>query len=412
MGTGRLAWRVAPRDRVRAPAKSIISDESRHGLRLIMWLSAPHDHCERTVPAAASSLVSGVLGQAAPVLLPVLAADMASGTRHESVADLREQFGVVPDPRARRGVRHALGFVLVIAAAAVAAGARSFTAIGEWAADAPQRALALLGARRDRRGWYRAPDEATVRRVLQAVDPDAVDAAIGGWLASQQTSSDPRAVTAIAVDGKTLRGTCRRDGTGGVHLLAAMTHHAATVVAQTQVRDKTSEIAAPSRSCRHPTTSGFLLRHKRFSSSATSPTRPPARPAQWRYSASPASPPTPTQPGSLPWSEDIGRSRTDCTGSATSPTTKTHPTSAPAPHPASWPASATSPSAHYAKQDTPTSPPHSDTPPATPHDHSPCSESTDQHQRLCRNRGDRVGVQVRTGRRISRVFAGQRLAVL
>lgn len=91
--------------------------------------------------------------------------------------------------------------ILVIATAAVAAGARSFTAIGEWASDAPQRVLALLGARRDRQP------------------------------------------TAVAVDGKTLRGTCQRDGTGGVHPLAAMTHHTGTVVAQTQVNDKTSEIA-------------------------------------------------------------------------------------------------------------------------------------------------------------------------
>lgn len=47
----------------------------------------------------------------------------------------------------------------------------------------------------------------------------------------------------IAVDGKTLRGTCGSDGTGGVHLLAAMTHQTGAVVAQAQVEDKTSEIA-------------------------------------------------------------------------------------------------------------------------------------------------------------------------
>lgn len=47
---------------------------------------------------------------------------------------------------------HALGAALVIAAAAVAAGARSFTAIGEWADDAPQRVLALLGVRPNRQG--------------------------------------------------------------------------------------------------------------------------------------------------------------------------------------------------------------------------------------------------------------------
>ncbi|MFJ4689381.1 transposase family protein [Streptomyces sp. NPDC088789] len=55
----------------------------------------------------------------------------------------------VPDPRARRGIRHPWTALLTAAAAAVPAGAASITAIGEWVADAPQRALALLGFRRD-----------------------------------------------------------------------------------------------------------------------------------------------------------------------------------------------------------------------------------------------------------------------
>jgi hypothetical protein len=42
----------------------------------------------------------------------------------------------VPDPRDPRGVRHTLTSLLLAAVAAVLAGARSFTAIGEWAADA------------------------------------------------------------------------------------------------------------------------------------------------------------------------------------------------------------------------------------------------------------------------------------
>lgn len=175
------------------------------------------------------------------------------------MADLREHFAVVPDPRKRRGIRHSLCSILVIAAAAVCAGARSFTAIGEWAADAPQRVLALLGTRHDpRRGRYQAPDETTVRRTLQVVDADAVDAAIGTWLTQRAPRTErpdgavpddasDTAVTvapvAIAVDGKTLRGTCGPDGTGGVHLLAAMTHQTGTVIAQTQVEDKTTEVA-------------------------------------------------------------------------------------------------------------------------------------------------------------------------
>jgi predicted transposase YbfD/YdcC len=173
----------------------------------------------------------------------------------DRVADLREHLALVPDPRKRRGVRHTLCSILVIAAVAVAAGARSFAAIGEWAKDAPQRVLAVLGAQHDpRRGVYRAPGEATVRRVLQAVDADAVDAAIGTWLGQRQPRTPGQGIpgqenvpgVAIAVDGKTLRGTCGRDGSGGVHLLSALTHHTATrgatVVAQVQVQGKTSEV--------------------------------------------------------------------------------------------------------------------------------------------------------------------------
>jgi hypothetical protein len=49
------------------------------------------------------------------------------------------------DPRHRRGVRHRLTVIIGLAVCAVLAGARSFTAIAEWAADA--RTLARLGVK-------------------------------------------------------------------------------------------------------------------------------------------------------------------------------------------------------------------------------------------------------------------------
>jgi hypothetical protein len=65
----------------------------------------------------------------------------------------------------------------------VLAGVRSFTAIGEWVADAPPQVLASLGVRRDPLGGrFEPPDEATIRRVLEVVDADALDAAVGSWL--------------------------------------------------------------------------------------------------------------------------------------------------------------------------------------------------------------------------------------
>src|SRR5262252_3166350 len=92
----------------------------------------------------------------------------------------------VPDPRDPRGVRHTLTSLLLAAVAAVLAGARSFTAIGEWAADAPPRVLAALGVRYDPlAGCFRPPDEATFRRVLETVDAVALEAAVGSWLAAR-----------------------------------------------------------------------------------------------------------------------------------------------------------------------------------------------------------------------------------
>jgi hypothetical protein len=55
----------------------------------------------------------------------------------------------VTDPRHQRGVRHRLAVILKLAVCAVLAGARSFTAIAEWAADADQDTLRALGGERD-----------------------------------------------------------------------------------------------------------------------------------------------------------------------------------------------------------------------------------------------------------------------
>ena len=157
----------------------------------------------------------------------------------------------VPDPRRRRGVRHRLVAVLAVAVCAVLAGARSFAAIGEWAADVPVGVLAALGVRADPWRVLQPPDEATVRRVLTDIDGDALDAAIGGWLRRLVPLAAPplvepptprQAWPAVAVDGKTLRGS----GPAGsqVHLLAVMDHTSRAVLGQVQVAGKSNEITA------------------------------------------------------------------------------------------------------------------------------------------------------------------------
>lgn len=81
--------------------------------------------------------------------------------------------------------------MLGIAVAAVPAGARSFTAIGAWAAVAPVAALRALGVRPSRRsGVLAAPEESTIRGLLGRVDDEQLTAALGGWLAERVTGDD------------------------------------------------------------------------------------------------------------------------------------------------------------------------------------------------------------------------------
>ncbi|MCM1972635.1 ISAs1 family transposase [Streptomyces sp. G1] len=147
----------------------------------------------------------------------------------------------MPDPRARRGIRHPWAALLTAAAAAVLAGAASITAIGEWVADAPQRVLSLLGFRSDPlTGLIRPPHATTIRLVLAAVDGDALDRAIGDVLRERKVPASGRKV--VAVDGKTLRGS-RTARWPAIAPIAAMTHRG-HVLAQRQVDGKRNEIPA------------------------------------------------------------------------------------------------------------------------------------------------------------------------
>jgi predicted transposase YbfD/YdcC len=208
-------------------------------LPAIMWVSKPMT-LRTAVPACSSSSIAAVAHRLTAPTAPA----------PDQCRSLLDHLAHIADPRHRRGRRHALGTVLAVAVAAVLAGARSLAAIGEWAADAPGPVLAALGARRDPlTGAWRPPAEATVRRVLARVDPDALDQIIGAWLADQQrpAATPPPPPTrvawrrAVAVDGKTLRGSGdhRRSP---VHLLAAMDHTTGAVLGQTDVAHSTNEI--------------------------------------------------------------------------------------------------------------------------------------------------------------------------
>ena len=197
------------------------------------------------MPALSFSLINPALGQLQ---------DLPAGDRVLLAGEcpsLLECLERVPDPRDPRGVRHTLTSLLLASVAAVLAGARSFTAVGEWVADAPPQVLTSLGIRRDPlTGRFEPPDEATIRRVLESADAAALDAAVGSWLAvrvqaadqGQQGSGRGRR-RALAVDGKAVRGTRHASSDGqATHLLGVIDQQAGAVLAQAAVDGNTNEI--------------------------------------------------------------------------------------------------------------------------------------------------------------------------
>ena len=101
-----------------------------------------------------------------PALAQLAHADLL---RPADTPQLLACLATIHDPRWACGRRHPLAAILAMAAAAVLTGARSVTAIAEWAADAPQPVRAALGARRDGPDHWVVPAEATIRRTLRTL---------------------------------------------------------------------------------------------------------------------------------------------------------------------------------------------------------------------------------------------------
>ena len=167
-----------------------------------------------------------------------------------SACDLLELFGSVTDGRSGRGRDHPVAAVLALAAAAVVAGMKGYTAIAGWVKDVPPPVRADLYMRAGA-APVGPPSKATIWRVITDADPEAFDATVGRWLMSRQTArkgegagDDPAGLVPVRLDGKTVRGA--RDAEGNQrHLLAALAGPAApsaVIAAQAEVGAKTNEV--------------------------------------------------------------------------------------------------------------------------------------------------------------------------
>jgi hypothetical protein len=155
--------------------------------------------------------------------------------------DLLSFLAAVPDPRSRHGRQHPLSAILALVCCAIMCGAKSYSAIAQWARDQDIGLMHRLGFTR------RPPKMGGIRKVLIALDPKAFEDALSRWsesLLGRPVSSELSPPEAFALDGKTARGSF--DGfEKAVHLLSLVAHESGLTLAQTRVpnggENKTNE---------------------------------------------------------------------------------------------------------------------------------------------------------------------------
>ena len=140
----------------------------------------------------------------------------------EHMETLPDFFRDIDDPRRKEGRRHTLPSVLALATAAVLCGMRGYKAIKEWVDDLKPSEL-----RRFRNGRHERPSEWLIRDILVRVDPEQLDAALRAWQEAHGGGRD----TALAIDGKTMRGAVDDDGRQ-THVLGIVGHESAAPLGQ------------------------------------------------------------------------------------------------------------------------------------------------------------------------------------
>jgi hypothetical protein len=147
----------------------------------------------------------------------------------------------IPDPRRRQGTRYPLAHLLLFSVLAVLAGATSYRGI-----------VTFLAVHRDRLGHVygvrlrRAPAVNTLRNLFLALDPAALEAAFRRHARHlDEAGPRPNGPRAVALDGKTLRGSFDRlHDRAAAHVLGAFAADAALILGHQEVPDVPAEVGA------------------------------------------------------------------------------------------------------------------------------------------------------------------------
>lgn len=146
-----------------------------------------------------------------------------------------ECFEGLTDPRMVNKCDHRLTDIIIIAVCATIANANSWDEIALFG----QQKMAWL------KQWLTLPNGVpsadTFCRVFAHLDANAFQTCFMNWVRQVFEPDDGQV---IAIDGKTVRGTCDKTGQGGLHLVSAWATANRLTLGQVKVADKANEIVA------------------------------------------------------------------------------------------------------------------------------------------------------------------------
>lgn len=152
------------------------------------------------------------------------------------IESIRQYFSGLPDPRCRRGRRHELSELVIIAILAVICCTDNWQEVAQFA--------------RAKRKWLKTflelphglPSHDTFGRVFAAIQPEAFERCFLAWIAALARA---RPGQLIAMDGKTLRRSFdRASDKAAIHMISAWSSTNGLVFGQLATQAKSNEITA------------------------------------------------------------------------------------------------------------------------------------------------------------------------
>lgn len=178
-------------------------------------------------------MYSTPLDRALAQLAPLSDAQRQALLGEARLTRLATVFASLPDPRARRGQRYSLPFLLTCLVAALLCNCDSTHAVEQWCAAHRSLLARVFGPLR-----FLSPSGSLYRRLLPRLSVEHLEWGLAAWVRATRPQEDGEPV---AVDGKTVRGAGTREQ-AAPHLLAFCTHESQETLLQTSVGEKTNEI--------------------------------------------------------------------------------------------------------------------------------------------------------------------------